>query len=274
MKAPETVTGSVTVVIPSYMAASTLRSAILSVAQQTLLPAEVIVVDDASSDNSVAIVRTLQLLYPDGWLKIVELSNNVGAASARNVGWEAAIGSHIAFLDADDVWHPKKLELQWHQFQNQSELVLCGHSFRFPWDVDAVVDEGITAVSVTRKEVLWRNPFVTPSVMLRKDIPLRFCDGKRHMEDHLLWQEIVLSGYPACKLNVPLATINKPQFGASGLSSQLWAMQLGELDNYFQLRKRKFISTPTALIFSIFSLMKFVRRLVIVAVRKAKKYVG
>jgi len=212
----------------------------------------------------------MQLGYPSGWLRVIELPRNLGAASARNTGWEAAAGNYIAFLDADDVWHPKKLELQWNQFQKNPELVLCGHSFRFPWEVDVDINGEVSATPITRKHILWRNPFVTPSVMLHKSIQLRFKSGKRHMEDHLLWQEIVLSGYPACKLEAPLATINKPQFGASGLSSQLWAMQMGELDNYCQLHRQKYISTPAAAFFLGFSLVKFARRLLIVAGRKAK----
>lgn len=261
---------SISVVIPSYNSAKSLQSAIESVAQQTLAPLEVIVVDDASIDTTVDSVRALQSTYRPGWLKLIKLDRNVGAASARNFGWDASGGTHIAFLDSDDLWHPRKLEIQWNQFQDHPELALSGHSFRFPWESNDEMESGAVAASISRSQILWRNPFVTPSVMLRKNLPFRFKSGKRHMEDHLLWMEIVLSGYKATRINLRLATINKAQFGASGLSSQLWAMQTGELDNYLQLRRQKYIGTPTAAFFLGFSLVKFARRLFIVAWRKTK----
>jgi len=263
---------SISVVIPSYNSAKSLQSAIESVARQTLAPLEVIVVDDASNDSTVDSIRALQSTFHPGWLKLIELERNVGAASARNFGWDASGGTHIAFLDSDDLWHPRKLEIQWNQFQRQPDLVLSGHFFRFPWDSDEEMESAGVAASVSRSQILWRNPFVTPSVMLRKDLPFRFKGGRRHMEDHLLWMEIVLSGYKASRLNLRLATINKAQFGASGLSSQLWAMQMGEMDNYCQLHRQKYISTPTAAFFLGFSLVKFSRRLFIVAWRRVKAF--
>ncbi|MDP3349057.1 MAG: glycosyltransferase family 2 protein [Hydrogenophaga sp.] len=264
---------SISVVIPSYNSARSLQLAIESVARQTLAPLEVIVVDDASNDSTVESVRALQSTYHPGWLKLIELDRNVGAASARNFGWDASDGTHIAFLDSDDLWHPRKLEIQWNQFKRQPELALSGHSFRFPWESNGEMDSDGVAVSISRSQILWRNPFVTPSVMLRKNLPFRFKSGKRHMEDHLLWMEIVLSGYKASRLNLHLSTINKAQFGASGLSSQLWAMQMGELDNYCQLHRQKYINTPTAAFFLGFSLVKFARRLFIVAGRRAKAFI-
>ena len=260
----------ISVVIPNYRTTRTLLSAIESVANQSLLPLEVIVVDDASNDGSIDMIRALQSTYDLGWLKLIDLKTNAGAASARNVGWESALGTHIAFLDADDVWHPRKLELQWQQFEADPELSLSGHAFRFSWDDDVQVTPDLSSQLVSRRQVLLRNPFVTPSVMLRKNLPFRFRSGKRHMEDHLLWMEIVLSGHVVRRLDAPLATINKAQFGASGLSSQLWAMEKGELENYISLRKKNFISTPTTSFLLCFSLVKFVRRLAIVAWRKFK----
>lgn len=271
---PFPVSAPISVVIPAYNTAATIRAAITSVAQQTLLPLEVIVVDDASNDKTVSVVRSIQSTFPSQWLKLIELPTNVGAASARNAGWNAATGTHIAFLDSDDIWHPSKLEIQWEYFCRHPKLVLCGHAFQFSWDAPFEIGKAAHAKSITRRQVLWRNPFVTPSVMVLRRITLRFRAGKRHMEDHLLWQEIVLSGYSACKLDAPLATINKLQFGMSGLSSQLWAMEMGELDNYWKLRQSNYIGTGTALFFSAYSLAKFARRLIVVAARRITQFAG
>jgi glycosyltransferase involved in cell wall biosynthesis len=230
----------------------------------------VIVVDDASGDGTAEAVRSLQMKYPGGWLKLIELPRNGGAGEARNAGWDAAQGHCIAFLDADDTWHPRKLELQSRQFDLDPSLALCGHAFRFPWDPEADLTGPLAtdAKPVLRREMLWHNPFVTPSVMVRRDLPFRFCPGKRHMEDHLLWMEVVLNGYACAKLAARLATIGKPQFGAGGLSAQLWAMEKGDLDNYWRLHRLGHISVAAALLFSVYSLAKYARRLAIVGLRR------
>jgi glycosyltransferase involved in cell wall biosynthesis len=260
----------VTVVIPTYRAKNTLIAAIESVSCQTVQAYEVIVVDDASNDGTAEFVRVMQTKYPVGWLKLIELPKNMGAGEARNAGWDIAQGTCIAFLDADDCWHPRKLELQWKQFELNAELALCGHSFRFPWDpeTDLTGPEAFHARLIKRREVLWRNPFVTPSVMLRRDVPLRFCARKRHMEDHLLWMEFVLSGHLCTKLSAPLATIGKHQFGSSGLSADLWAMEKGDLENYWRLFKLGHISVIAAVLLSVYSLLRYVRRLALVGMRR------
>lgn len=260
----------VSVIIPAYRARRMLESAIESVAQQTVYPFEVIVVDDASGDDTVEAVRSIQARYPSDWLRLIELPRNVGAGEARNAGWQVARGTCLAFLDADDTWHPCKLELQWEHFSQDPHLVLCGHAHRFPWDPEVNLTESITTQSepIQWPHILLRNPFVTPSVMVRRDIPIRFHPGKRHMEDHLLWMEIVLNGHVCRKLASRLATVCKPQFGASGLSSHLWAMEKGDLDNYWQLHRKGYIGGTSAFLLALYSLAKFVRRVLIVTFRR------
>jgi glycosyltransferase involved in cell wall biosynthesis len=261
---------SVSVVIPTYNAAATVIESLLSVYFQTRAPLEVIVVDDCSTDNTVEVVRSVAQNFEAGHLKIIQHEKNEGAAKARNTGWSLASGEYIAFLDADDCWHPRKLELQWKQFELNPELVLCGHSFRFSWDPEANLtgSSAFAARPIQRRDVLWRNPFVTPSVMVRRDVPLRFCPRKRHMEDHLLWMEIVLSGHLCTKLGAPLATIGKHQFGSSGLSADLWAMEKGDLENYWRLFKLGHISVIAAVLLSVYSLLRYVRRLALVGMRR------
>lgn len=95
----------VSVVIPAYNAVSTIKEAIESVYLQTLPPFEVIVVDDGSTDETSDIVRA----FPE--VRCFSQSNQ-GVGAARNRGIAEAKGQYIAFLDADDLWHPQKLELQ------------------------------------------------------------------------------------------------------------------------------------------------------------------
>jgi glycosyltransferase involved in cell wall biosynthesis len=95
----------VSVVIPAFDAARFIASAIRSALAQTRPVLEVIVVDDGSRDDTAAVARAA------GANVIVQA--NAGPGAARNAGVRAARGEWIAFLDADDVWHPRKLERQW-----------------------------------------------------------------------------------------------------------------------------------------------------------------
>ena len=104
--------------------------------------------------------------------------------------------------------------------------------------------------------------------MVRADVPFRFMEGKRYMEDHLLWMEIALSGLRVARLDIPLAVIGKAAYGESGLSAQLWAMEKGDLHNYWYLRKKGNIGFPTAILMTLLSLAKYVRRLCVVAARR------
>src|SRR5512143_290483 len=101
----------VSVVIPWYNAARFSEGTLRSVLAQTHRELEVIVVDDASTDDSAALVE--RVAGSDPRVKLLRRTRNAGTPGApRNEGVAAARGEWIAFLDADDLWHPRKLELQ------------------------------------------------------------------------------------------------------------------------------------------------------------------
>jgi glycosyltransferase involved in cell wall biosynthesis len=98
----------VTVVIPAFNAAGTIRRAIDSVLAQTYRNVETIVVDDGSHDATSDIVAT----YESAAVMLLRLPKNVGVSAAANAGLAAARGEFVAFLDADDEWLPAKLAKQ------------------------------------------------------------------------------------------------------------------------------------------------------------------
>lgn len=100
-------TPCVSVVIPTYNRATTLLTAIESVLAGGSQPLEIIVVDDASADGTVELIRDVG----DARIKLIALDENVGGAEARNRGIRAARGDWIAFQDSDDVWSPDHLEV-------------------------------------------------------------------------------------------------------------------------------------------------------------------
>ncbi|WP_460451783.1 glycosyltransferase family 2 protein [Alsobacter sp. SYSU BS001988] len=97
----------VSVIVPAFNAAGTLETTMGSVLDQTLEDFELIVVDDGSSDRTGDVVRRLAC---DDRRIIYLRKVNGGVASARNAGLAVACGEYVAFLDADDVWHPEFLE--------------------------------------------------------------------------------------------------------------------------------------------------------------------
>jgi glycosyltransferase involved in cell wall biosynthesis len=112
----------VSVVIPTYNGGAYISQAIDSLLAQTLPPAEIIVVDDGSTDD------TRGALAPYGASIRYFRQQNRDVFAARNRGVEKAKHELIAFLDSDDVWHPRKLELQTKGFMSVPGLGILGIS--------------------------------------------------------------------------------------------------------------------------------------------------
>ena len=98
----------VSVIVPAFNAASYLQNALDSVLQQTYSNWELILVDDASQDNTLEIAYHNQKW--DSRIKVLAMAENQGVGVARNLATDKAQGVLIAFLDADDLWLPQKLE--------------------------------------------------------------------------------------------------------------------------------------------------------------------
>src|SRR5262245_56795787 len=97
---------TVSVVIPSYNCGHLVTEAVDSALGQTTPPTEIIVIDDGSKDDTGE-----RLSGYEGRVRYFRQENQ-GVAAARNSGVQEAVSEFVAFLDADDVWHPRKLELQ------------------------------------------------------------------------------------------------------------------------------------------------------------------
>jgi glycosyltransferase involved in cell wall biosynthesis len=237
-----------------------------SITAQNILPREVVLVEDASPDGgkTLGTLRRLAEQYADTFkIQLIALAENSGAGSARNRAWEAAGQPYIAFLDADDAWHPKKIEIQYGWMAAHSEVGIVGHAHSLQQGDDkdwCVLDPDFRAWPVSKYSALLSNPFATRTVMLKRDLPFRFKEGKRYVEDYLLWMQIILSRIPAAFINQPLAVTFKPDYGAKGLSSHLWKMETGELQTYWQLHSEDRIGLPLVLVLSLVSVAKYARR--------------
>lgn len=108
---------TVSVVVPTYNRGERLAQTIESVLNQRYRDLELVVVDDASTDDTEETVRE----FDDSRVRYVSHRTNRGGAAARNTGIDASDGTYVAFLDDDDEWHPEKLERQVARLEESSD---------------------------------------------------------------------------------------------------------------------------------------------------------
>ena len=195
----------VSVILPAYRAAETIAQALQSIADQTTPPGEVVVVDDGSDDGTVGVVREAAGVLPDGvTLKLIEQSN-AGAGAARNRAVAEATKPWIAFLDADDLWLPEKLERSMSAIAEQ-DLDLVAHN-------GLMVVEAIKSLNdCAQRFRQYSDPFVglyrkgyldTCTVVMRRDDAITaggFDETLRNAQDFELWLRVLRN--PAKRFSV------------------------------------------------------------------------
>jgi len=159
----------VSVIVPVYNAEQYVKDTLQSLLAQTHSNLEVIIVDDGSPDQSIEVCRQ----FTDSRIKIVQQSNR-GLAGARNTGIRHAQGEYVAFLDADDLWLPEKLEKHVHHLQTSP---LVGVSFSYSAFIDELGEyTGLYQIprkikGITAPYVLCRNPIGNGSAaVLRRKV--------------------------------------------------------------------------------------------------------
>lgn len=173
---------SVSVIIPAYNAGDRVARAITSALDQTLPVLEIIVVDDGSSDDTVAVASSFG--HP---VRVISKPNG-GPASARNLAASVARGDWLAMLDADDWWFPRKNEIQLaHMAGEDIGLSHC----RLDHRAERPPDE------LTFKDLWERNWISNSSVLLRRTIFEQvggFVEVRRLVEDYNLWLRVSAAG--------------------------------------------------------------------------------
>lgn len=241
---------NISVVIPAYNAADTVGAAIESCLQQTAPPFEIIVVDDGSSDETAKIATQYQQI------RFISLSENAGPSAARNKGWNLATGDIIAFLDSDDTWHPKKLEIITSVFSDYGHILYLGH----PYTVEAFPSDIAKPGKVSHRQylsILIRNPYQPSCIAVRKSLDEHFDENYRYCEDHELSIRVAHM-YSAHWLDTPLTQLGRPQLSAGGASGNKWKMRKGELRIYSSVYKHNILYLPFIPLLWIFSLSKMI----------------
>jgi glycosyltransferase involved in cell wall biosynthesis len=176
----------VSIIIPSFNSAHFVVDAVQSALNQTIAPVEVIIVDDGSTDNTQ---ETLS-----GWRDRIRVihQENTGLSGARNTGLRNATGEWIAFLDADDVFHPRKLELQLKALGAHPNLGMLGTDrYQHPTELPPQIDSDGIVEEIPLERLLVRNYFTASSVLVRRSIALKVGEFDRSLpnaEDLDYWQ--------------------------------------------------------------------------------------
>jgi glycosyltransferase involved in cell wall biosynthesis len=192
----------VSVIMPAYNAGRHIAASIRSVACQTFAGWELIVADDGSTDETAEIVRALAAA--DERIRYVRRENG-GQAAARNTGIRHARGALLAFLDADDLWLPEKLERQLRALEETgADLIYCdGYVFSDdgpPEDADGFAVVPGFARGAEMFGLLYEyNRIATLSVLVRREAVERaglFDEDRRiqNCEDYDLWLRMALAG--------------------------------------------------------------------------------
>ena len=210
------------VVIPSYNAAASVAEAVRSVLAQTRPADEVLVIDDGSTDGTAA---SLADFGPP--VRAIRQANG-GVSAARNRGAREATGELIAFLDADDVWHPRKLELQVPALLADPPLGLLGTAtFAWPGVAPPLAESVAAARPVALRDLAVRNSFTASSVVARADVLRRageFDPRQQGTEDHDLWLRVAAVARVA---NLPVPLTGYRVAAAGSLSKDAERMEAG-----------------------------------------------
>lgn len=166
----------ISVVIPCYNVAAFIEGSIKSVLAQTFRSYEIICVNDGSTDNTSDLIRQ----FRDPRIRLIEQKNR-GLAGARNTGINASRGIYVALLDADDLWHPSKLEKHFKHLQLNPEVGISYSASEFMDENGQRLGIGQypKLTDISAKDIFCRNPIGNGSApVIRKSLLNRIARSK------------------------------------------------------------------------------------------------
>jgi len=190
----------VSVIIPAFNAAATILRALASVRAQQGVGMEIVIVDDASGDDTLAVVEAA--IQPGENIRLLRLAVNSGASAARNEGIRAARGEYLAFLDADDVWMADKLRKQVAAIDADPAVTLVSCNSQMISADGVAMKEGHVNRPPVQGAQAWKtllmyNFIPTPTVMTRTALVRElggFDEALPVGEDLDLWIRLALRG--------------------------------------------------------------------------------
>lgn len=198
----------ISVIIPHYNRSEFIRNALDSIRRQTLPPAEIIIVDDASHPKHRAALRENAR-----GARVIQLETNAGAAQARNIAIGAAREEFLAFLDDDDEWLPEKLQRQFEAIRREPALEAVAGPMTVQYENGS---EGLlrshSPEIITLRAALAGTPAMLQTLLIRTSAMRRIgaLDPRfRIMHDHEFWIRFAATGAKARYMHEPLARLNR-----------------------------------------------------------------
>ncbi|MCB0309430.1 MAG: glycosyltransferase, partial [Bdellovibrionales bacterium] len=161
--------------------------------------------------------------------KVIRNSVNMGPSYSRNTGWDNASGELVAFLDANDRWKQNKLAVQASFMTSNAQYALTGHLNNF--------QKVTESREITFVDLLHQNTVQTSSIMIQRDIPVRFDPAMKYCEDHNFLIEVAYN-YKIYFLGMVLGFLERPQLSPGGLSNNILEMRKGQLRIYVSQYKK------------------------------------
>ncbi len=198
----------VSVVMPTYNRADLLPRSILSILTQTYKNIEFIIVDDGSTDHSVALIKSFQKMDPR--IRLIENEQNMGISASRNKGQDAAVGEYIAIQDSDDISWPTRIEKEVDFLEKHPDVVAVNSIY------DEVGKEGEynNWVPPLRQDILmYFNNYFTHLAVIRKSFidrhKIKYNPNYISSEDYDYWKQIISKGGKIRMLNEPLIRLRR-----------------------------------------------------------------
>ncbi len=210
----------VSILTPTYQSQRHIGGTIRSVQRQTYSNWELIIADDCSTDETRRIVN--RAAEEDSRIRLVSLPENRGAARARNAALREASGKYIAYLDADDLWMPDKLEQQ-VGFMEKRDCAFSCVSYRVISDGGRLLNKTVhMKPCLDYKGFLLHNLIQTVGVMANREaIPAALLEmpDMRRRQDAATWMQILKGGFSCYGIWEPLAYYRRAK---GSLSSSKW----------------------------------------------------
>jgi glycosyltransferase involved in cell wall biosynthesis len=255
---------SFSVVIPAFNAEKTIARALQSCMNQTLAPVEIIVVDDASRDQTIKIAEGF-----GERVRIIRLTQNQGVAFARNTGWDAATGDYITFLDSDDEWYADKLKILDFYIKKQTGLSIIFHSYTLNDFTRQANWKQVKPQKYSFGKILVSNPVQSSCLCILRKIGTRFDIRFRYCEDHELMLRLAFQ-HACYRIPLRLTRLYSPQLLGQGLSGNLWKMRSGEMNMYCRIGRLSPLFLPLIPFLLLFSLIKHISKWI--AVKSGLEY--
>lgn len=215
----------ISIIVPCYNMENYIADTIMSVKRQTYSNWELLIVDDVSTDQTTAVIEPF--CKEDSRIHLAVKEQHTGIASSRNQAISKANGRYLAFLDADDVWHPEKLERQL-RFVQEQKIGFCYSSYDLIDETGKPLGKTIKSIgTLTYKDYLRNTIIGCSTVMVDTDIVGRVTvPDFRTSEDTATWLDILKQGVKAYAIDEPLTSYRIREKSASSnkmkAASDLW----------------------------------------------------